>query len=222
MARPPCGPARGRAADRAGWLSGTTKLFHRSAPHDARVAPTVDRLADGEVSPYLTDVLRKGDRLELRGPIGGYFVWDVALSGPLLLVADGSGIVPLMAMLRHRAAVLESPEARRDVPARLLYASRRWDEMIYPDALARLADEDATLDVALTFTREPPPGWPGFRRRIDLMMLAEVTWPPRERPHIFVCGPTSLVEAAATALVELGHDPALVKTERFGPTGGSA
>jgi ferredoxin-NADP reductase len=118
--------------------------------------------------------------------------------------------------------LLVAGEARRDVPARLLYASRRWDEMIYRDALARLADEDATLDVALTFTREPPPGWPGFRRRIDLMMLAEVTWPPRERPHIFVCGPTSLVEAAATALVELGHDPALVKTERFGPTGGSA
>lgn len=193
-----------------------------SAPHDARVALTVDRLDDGEVSPYLTNVLRQGDRLELRGPIGGYFVRDVAVGGPLLLVAGGSGIVPLMAMLRHRADVLETPEARREVPARLLYASRRWDEMIYRDALARLADEDATLDVALTFTREPPPGWPGFRRRIDPMMLAELAWPPRERPHIFVCGPTPLVEAAATALVELGHDPALVKTERFGPTGGPA
>ena len=193
-----------------------------SAPQDARVALTVDRLDDGEVSPYLTDVLRKGDRLELRGPIGGYFVWDVAVGGPLLLVAGGSGIVPLMAMLRHGAAVLETPEARCDVPARLLYASRRWNEMIYRDALARMADEDATLDVALTFTREPPPGWIGFRRRIDPMMLAEVAWPPRERAHVFVRGPTPLVEAAATALVELGHDPALVKTERFGPTGGSA
>jgi ferredoxin-NADP reductase len=192
-----------------------------SAPRDARVALTVDRLDDGEVSPYLTDVLRKGDGLELRGPIGGYFVWDVAVGGPLLLVAGGSGIVPLMAMLRHRAAVLETPEARRDVPARLLYASRRWNEMIYRDALARLADEDPTLAVALTFTREPPPGWHGFRRRIDPTMLAEVAWPPRDRPHIFVCGPTPLVEAAATALVELGHDPALVRTERFGPTGGS-
>jgi ferredoxin-NADP reductase len=168
-----------------------------SAPHDARVALTVDRLDDGDVSPYLTDVLRKGDRLELRGPIGGYFVWDVAVGGPLLLVAGGSGIVPLMAMLRHRAAVLETPDARRDVPARLLYASRRWDDMIYRDALARLADDDATLDVALTFTREPPPGWIGFRRRIDLMMLAEVAWPPRERPHIFVCGPTPLVESGS-------------------------
>jgi ferredoxin-NADP reductase len=193
-----------------------------SPPNDARVALTVDRLDDGEVSPYLTGVLTKGDRLELRGPIGGYFVWDVALGGPLLLVAGGSGIVPLMAMLRHRAAALESAEARRGVPARLLYSSRRWDEMIYREALGRLADDDATLEVALTFTREPPLGWTGFRRRIDRMMLAEVAWPPSERPHIFVCGPTPLVEAAATALVELGHDPALVKTERFGPTGGPA
>jgi len=193
-----------------------------SAPEDPRVALTVDRLDDGEVSPYLIDVLRKGDRLELRGPIGGYFVWDAALGGPLLLVAGGSGIVPLMAMLRHRAAVIETADARRHVPARLLYSSRRWDDMIYRDAIARLADEDATLEVALTFTREPPQGWTGFRRRIDRMMLAEVAWPPSERPHVFVCGPTALVETAATALVELGHDPALVRTERFGPTGGSA
>jgi ferredoxin-NADP reductase len=192
-----------------------------SAPGEARVALTVDRLDDGEVSPYLIDVLRQGDRLELRGPIGGYFVWDAALGGPLLLVAGGSGIVPLMAMLRHRAAVIETADARRRVPARLLYSSRRWDEMIYRDAIARLADEDSTLEVALTFTREPPQGWPGFRRRIDRMMVAEVAWPPSERPHVFVCGPTALVETAATALVELGHDPALVKTERFGPTGGS-
>ena len=190
-----------------------------SPPHDARVALTVDRLDDGEVSPYLTDVLRKGDRLELRGPIGGYLVWDVALGGPLLLVAGGSGIVPLMAMLRHRAAALESAEARRGVPARLLYSSRRWEEMIYREALGRLADDDATLEVALTFTREPPLGWTGFRRRIDRMMLAEVAWPPGERPRVFVCGPTPLVEAAAAALVELGHDPARIRTERFGPTG---
>jgi ferredoxin-NADP reductase len=193
-----------------------------SAPQDARVALTVDRLDDGEVSPYLTDVLRVGDRLELRGPIGGYFVWDVALGGPLLLVAGGSGIVPLMAMLRHRAAALETADVRRNVPARLLYSSRRLDDVIYHGELARLAQDDATLEVALTFTREPPRGWTGFRRRIDRMMLAELAWPPGERPHVFICGPTPLVEAAATALVELGHDPALVKTERFGPTGGSA
>jgi ferredoxin-NADP reductase len=192
-----------------------------SAPQDARVALTVDRLDDGEVSPYLTDVLRKGDRFELRGPIAGYFVWDVALDDPLLLVTGGSGIVPLMAMLRHRAAVLETAGARRSLPARLLYSSRRWDEMIYRDALARLDDDDASLEIALAFTREPPRGWTGFRRRIDRMMLAEVAWPPRERPRVFVWHPTPLVEAAATTLVELGHDPALLKTERFGPTGGS-
>jgi len=193
-----------------------------SAPQDARVALTVDRLDDGEVSPYLTDVLSKGDRLELRGPIGGYFVWDVALGGPLLLVAGGSGIVPLMAMLRHRAAALDATDVRHNVPARLLYSSRRWDDVIYRAEIARLDQDDETLEVALTFTRESPRGWTGFRRRIDRMMLAEVAWPPGERPHVFVCGPTPLVEAAAAALVELGHDPALVKTERFGPTSGSA
>jgi ferredoxin-NADP reductase len=195
-----------------------------SAPEDGQVGLTVERLEDGEVSPYLTDELRRGDRLELRGPIGGYFVWDVATGGPLLLVAGGSGIVPLMAMLRHRAATLGATDAdaRRGVPARLLYSSRRWDEVIYREELARLVEDDPTLEVALTLTREPPPGWAGFRRRIDRMMLAEVAWPPAERPHAFVCGPTPLVEAVATALVELGHDPTRVKTERFGPTGGPA
>ena len=195
-----------------------------SASQDERLALTVERLDDGEVSPYLTDVLTVGDRIELRGPIGGYFVWEFALGGPLFLVAGGSGIVPLMAMLRHRAAALETADvrARHNVPARLLYSSRRWDDVIYRSELARLAQQDETLDVAFTFTREPPEGWTGFRRRIDRMMLAEVAWPPGERPHIFVCGPTPMVEAAATALVELQHDPALVKTERFGPTGGTA
>jgi ferredoxin-NADP reductase len=192
-----------------------------SAPQDRRIALTVERLEDGEVSSYLTDVLRVGDRLELRGPIGGYFVWDVALGGPLLLVAGGSGIVPLMAMLRHRTAALETGDirARHNVPARLLYSSRRSDDVIYRNELARLAQDDETFEVAFTFTREAPGGWTGFRRRIDRMMLAEVAWPPSERPHAFVCGPTPLVETAAAALVELGHDPVLVKTERFGPTG---
>jgi ferredoxin-NADP reductase len=195
-----------------------------SGPEDARIALTVERLDDGEVSPYLTDVLSVGDRLELRGPIGGYFVWDVALGGPLFLVAGGSGIVPLMAMLRHRASALSAAAARsrHRVPARLLYSSRRWDDVIYREALARLVEGDETLEVALTFTREPPRVWTGFRRRIDRMMLAEIAWPPGERPRVFVCGPTTLVEAVAGELVELGHDPALVKTERFGPTGGSA
>jgi ferredoxin-NADP reductase len=195
-----------------------------SAPEDARVTLTVDRLDDGEVSPYLTDELRVGDRIELRGPIGGYFVWDVATGGPLLLVGGGSGIVPLRAMLRHRAAALGTADAdaRHHIPARLLYSSRRWDEVIYRDELAKLVEADPTLEVTLTLTREPLPGWTGFKRRIDRLMLAEVAWPPAERPHVFVCGSTPLVEAVATALVELGHDPARVKTERFGPTGGSA
>jgi ferredoxin-NADP reductase len=194
-----------------------------SAPEDARIMLTVERLDDAEVSPYLTEVLRAGDRLELRGPIGGYFVWDVGLGGPLLLVAGGSGVVPLMAMLRHRAAGLETGDvrARHGVPARLLYSSRRWDDVFYRTELTRLTQDDETLEVALTFTREAPQGWTGFRRRIDRMMLAEVSWPPGERPHVFVCGPTPLVEAVAAALVELGHDPGLVRTERFGPTGGS-
>jgi ferredoxin-NADP reductase len=195
-----------------------------SAPQDDRVAITVERLDDGEVSPYLTDVLGVGDRLELRGPIGGYFVWDVTLGRPLFLVAGGSGIVPLMAMLRHRAAALATADVRahHTVPVRLLYSSRRWDDVIYRGELAGLAQDDETLEVAFTLTREVPRGWTGFRRRIDRMMLAEVAWPPAERPHVFVCGPTPLVEATASALVELGHDPARVKTERFGPTGGSA
>jgi ferredoxin-NADP reductase len=192
-----------------------------SAPEDARVELTVERLDDGEVSPYLTDELRVGDKLELRGPIGGHFVWDVRLGGPLLLVGGGSGIVPLRAMLRHRASPLGPADAgtRHHIPARLLYSSRRWDEVIYRDELARLVEDDRTLEVMLTLTREPPQGWTGFRRRIDRMMLAEVAWPPTERPHVFVCGGTSLVEAVAAALVDLGHDPARVKTERFGPTG---
>ena len=195
-----------------------------SAPEDARLALTVERLDDGEVSPYLTDELRVGDRLELRGPIGGYFVWDVAIGGPLLLVGGGSGIAPLMAMLRHRAAAPGTAPAgaRRHIPARLLYSSRSWDEVIYRDELARLVADDPALEVAVTLTREQPEWWTGFRRRIDRMMLAEVAWPPAERPHVFVCGPTLLVEAVATALVALGHDPARVKTERFGPTGGAA
>src|SRR5262245_2958523 len=195
-----------------------------SAPEDTRLALTIERLDDGEVSPYLTDVLRVGDQLELRGPIGGHFVWHAALGGPLLLVAGGSGIVPLMAMLRHRATVLKSADARmrHNIPARLVYSARRWDDVFYRSELTRLPENDDTLEVAFTFTREAPPEWKGFRRRIDRTMLAEIAWPPGERPHVFVCGPTPLVESVASELVELGHDPALVKTERFGPTSGSA
>jgi ferredoxin-NADP reductase len=194
-----------------------------SAPEDSRLALTIERLEEGEVSTYLADELHTGDKLELRGPIGGYFVWDVPVGGPLFLVAGGSGIVPLMAMLRHRDTTLATSDAaaRHRLPARLLYSSRGWDEVIYRAELARLTENDSALEVRHTLTRNQPANWTGFRRRIDRAMLEEVTWPASERPRIFVCGPTPMVEAVAQALVELGHDPAYIKTERFGPTGGS-
>ena len=193
-----------------------------SAPENLYLALTVERLDDGEVSPYLADELRAGDTLELRGPIGGYFVWEVRDGGPLLLVAGGSGIVPLMAMLRHRAIALANAdaEARRRVRARLLYSSRTRDEVIYLDELDALAAGDPTLEVRHTLTRESSPAWHGPRRRIDREMLAHFAWSPADQPRVFVCGPTPMVEAVATALVALGHDPAHVKTERFGPSGG--
>jgi ferredoxin-NADP reductase len=174
----------------------------------------VDRLDDGEVSPYLTEVLMEGDKLELRGPIGGYFTWEAQDGGPLLLVAGGSGVVPLMAMIRHRAAV------GSDVPARLLYFSHSYEEIIYRKELENLATPDSSLEVYHTLTRSRPEGWSGYDRRIDSEMLAEVAWPPDESSLAYVCGPTPLVEAVGTALVGLGHAPARVKTERFGPTGG--
>jgi ferredoxin-NADP reductase len=185
-----------------------------SAPEDERLVLTVDRLDDGEVSPYLTEVLMAGDKLELRGPIGGYFVWEAQDGGPLLLVGGGSGVVPLMAMLRHRAAV------GSDVPARLLYSSRSYEEIIYRDELEDLAARNGSLEVVHTLTRSKPEGWSGYDRRIDAEMLAEVAWPPEDSPLAFVCGPTPLVEAVGAALVGLGHGPARVKTERFGATGG--
>ncbi len=185
-----------------------------SAPDGERLTLTVERLDDGEVSPYLAGELRAGDKLELRGPIGGYFVWEVALGGPLLLVAGGSGICPLMAMLRLRQA------AGSAVPTRLLYSSRSLEDVIYRDELDRLVATGSGLAVIHTLTRSVPEGWQGLHRRIDTAMLSTVAWPPAERPLIFVCGPTPLVESAAESLVNLGHEPAHIKTERFGPTGG--
>jgi len=190
-----------------------------SAPEQARLSLTVERLGDGEVSPYLADVLQLGETLELRGPIGGYFVWSVAVGGPLLLVAGGSGIVPLMAMLRHRSAVLSASPNSPEVRTKLLYSSRRWEDVIYRDELDRLAHADPTLDVVHTLTRGAPDGWTGHHRRIDRAMLDEFAWSPADRPHAFVCGPTPMVETVASALVDLGHDASMVKTERFGPTG---
>ena len=169
-----------------------------SSPDETLVSLTVEALDDGEVSSYLCGELRQGDALELRGPIGGYFVWRVTDGGPLLLVAGGSGIVPLMAMLRHRAVRLVERSARQAVPARLLYSSRSLDDVIYRAELDRLAAEDDSLRVVHTITRDAPNDWAGYRRRIDRAMLDEVGWPPSDHPHVFVCGPTSMVEPAST------------------------
>jgi ferredoxin-NADP reductase len=183
-----------------------------SPPDSPRIELTVERLDDGEVSPYLTDELRPGDEIELRGPVGGYFVWEPSQGGPLLLVGGGSGVVPLMAMIRVRDA------AGSDADTRLLFSSRSWDDIIYRNELERL--EGDGLRVVHTLTRSQPDGWTGYARRVDAEMLAEVGPSPAERPRVYVCGPTPFVEAVAEALVQLGHEPHRVKTERFGPTGG--
>ena len=183
-----------------------------SAPEDNYVVITVERIDDGEVSPYLTQDLRAGDQLELRGPIGGYFVWQAALGGPLLLIAGGSGIVPLRAILRHYTATAS------DIPARVLYSARSLADVIYREELKRMRD-DHGLDMRFALTRQQPAGWSGYSRRIDLELLAEVAHFDSERLLTYICGPTGFVETAANGLVKLGHDPATIKTERFGPTG---
>ena len=185
-----------------------------SPPQEARrLTLTVERIASGEVSPYLVDQLTVGDNLELRGPIGGYFVWETRMGGPLLLIAGGSGVVPLMAMIRHRAALKSA------IPTRLLYSSRSYDDVIYRDELARLLESGTQLQVSYTLTRVQPPGWTGYHRRIDADLLREVAWSPDERPLVFICGNTGFVETAAANLVALGYEPERIKTERFGPTG---
>ena len=185
-----------------------------SAPERGdRLDITVERIPDGEVSAFLHEVVVPGDRFEVRGPIGGYFVWQAALGGPLLLVAGGSGVVPLMAMLRHRTA------AGSSVPTRLLYSSRGADEIIYRSELDGLAVDGSGLGVRHTLTRSQPSGWTGYARRIDEPMLAEVIEPLGGDAKVFICGPTALVENAANALVRLGLPAAQVRTERFGPTG---
>jgi ferredoxin-NADP reductase len=177
-----------------------------SAPEDPRLAITVERLDDGEVSPYLTEELVVGDKLEVRGPIGGYFVWEAQYGGPLLLVGGGSGVVPLRSMLRHRAA------AGASVPARLLYSARSLGDVIYRDELEG-------FDAVYTLTREQPPGWSGYARRVDDEMLRDIADPNAEG-LAYVCGPTRFVEAVADGLVGISYAPERVRTERFGPTGG--
>jgi ferredoxin-NADP reductase len=183
-----------------------------SAPEDGRLVLTVERLEDGEVSPYLAGDLEPGEQFELRGPIGGYFVWEAAQGGPLFLVGGGSGIVPLMSMARHRAA------AGSDVDATLLGSWRTLEDVIYREELDGLAA--GGLRVVHTLTRERPPDWDGYARRVDEELLREVSPRPDAEPRVFVCGPTSFVEAVAVGLVNLGHDPMGIRTERFGPTGG--
>jgi ferredoxin-NADP reductase len=179
-----------------------------SAPGDG-VALTIERLDDGEVSPYLVDEARDGDQFEVRGPIGGYFVWDGDEQEPVLLVAGGSGVVPLMAMARHRARIGGT------APMRLVYSSRTWEDVIYRDELESLG-----VEVVHTLTREQPPGWSGYSRRIDTELLREVAWPASESPRVYVCGSTRFVDAAADGLLELGYEADWIRTERFGATGG--
>jgi ferredoxin-NADP reductase len=184
------------------------RSYSLASPPGERPAITVERLDDGEVSPYLVDEVVPGDRFELRGPIGGWFVWDAeGATDPVFLVAGGSGVVPLMAMLRHRRAVGSA------VPVKLLYSSRTLEEVIYRDELETIGPE-----VVHTLTREQPAGWMGYARRVDAELLREVAYPPELDPRVYVCGPTRFVEAVADALVALGYQPGRIKTERFGGT----
>jgi ferredoxin-NADP reductase len=185
-----------------------------SSPGDELLALTVERVERGEVSPYLVDDLGTGDQFQLRGPVGGYFVWTVDDGGPLFLVAGGSGIAPLMAMLRHR-----EQNANR-APAILLYSSRSLEDIIYRQELDALAARNLGLRVVHTLTRKQPNGWTGYRGRINRALLGETCFPPAQKPKIFVCGPTPFVEDVSRFLVELGQDPLAIKTERFGPSGG--
>jgi ferredoxin-NADP reductase len=183
-----------------------------SAPEDPQLVLTVERLDDGEVSPYLVDVLQPGDELELRGPIGGYFLWEESLGGPVTLIGGGSGIVPLRSILRHWVA------KSAIVPVRMVYSSRAWSEVIYRDELLADMRDHERFELDFALTREWPEDYTGHTGRID-RALVELAAPPADRPLVYVCGPNGFVEAAANWLVELGHDPGRVRTERFGPTG---
>jgi ferredoxin-NADP reductase len=183
-----------------------------SPPGSGRLELTVERIDSGEVSPYLTTVADPGDQFELRGPIGGWFVWDDSDTAPVLLVGGGSGVVPLRAILCHHAA------SGSTAAMHLVYSARTLGDVIYRQELESLAGPRRA--VTLTLTRESAPGWAGRRGRVDAALLAEVGWPPSVQPHCYVCGPTAFVEPVADALVGLGHEPGRIRTERFGPTGG--
>jgi ferredoxin-NADP reductase len=183
-----------------------------SAPESADLSLTVELFDDGEVSPYLVEELMAGDQFEVRGPVGGYFTWRVRDGGPILLLAGGSGLVPLMAMLRHHTA------QESTVPARLLVSARSLDDVLYRDELTAMADRPE-VEVSYTLTRGQPAGWTGFGRRVDAEMLRAVGPNPSAHPKVFVCGPTAFVESVADRLVELGHPPDAIRAERFGPTG---
>ena len=173
---------------------------------------TVERVLGGEVSSYLVDEIRTGDRFELRGPIGGHFVWVAEMGGPLNLIAGGSGVAPLMAMLRHRIRT-------RRIPAVLLYSSRTIDDIIFSEELQSMALNDQALRVIHALTREQPRDWIGHRGRIDEALLAGACFPPDRKPRTYICGPTSFVEDISAHLVMLGHEPLSIRTERFGPSG---
>jgi len=181
---------------------------------EGEVDITVERINEGEVSTYMHDVLVPGDRIEARGPIGGYFVWEAMMTEPVLLIAGGSGVVPLMSMIRHRAA------AGAKNPTALLYSSRNFEDIIYYNELEKLRTENGGLQIFHTLTRSQPAEWKGYTRRIDKDMLKEVAQPLGKTVQVFICGPTLLVEAAANTLVKIGIPSSQIKTERFGPTGG--
>ena len=184
-----------------------------TAPEDSSLALTVERIDDGEVSPWLAGEAVPGDQFEVRGPVGGHFVWRASDGGPVLLVAGGSGLVPLMAMLRHRAA------AGSDAEMRVLVSARSWEDLLYRDELSSLASAGNAVRARVTLTRSQPPDWTGYARRVDAAMLTDLGPPPSAQPRVYVCGPTAFVETAADLLVKLGHAPSAIRAERFGPTG---
>jgi ferredoxin-NADP reductase len=175
-----------------------------SAPGDPP-AVTVERLDDGEVSPYLVDDAQPGDELEVRGPVGGWFVWSPDQGGPLQLIGGGSGLAPLMSILRHHR------RSGSDAEVRLLLSARGPREVLFAGEL---------VDPVITYTRETPPDWAGYARRVDRAMIEEAAFPAERSPRVFVCGPTGFVEGVADDLVALGHEPSRIRTERFGATGG--